>query len=232
MASESASPPVPLRVLVCDDHPLFRRAVVTSLEEAGFNVVAEAATGAEAYQRAVDHAPDVVLMDLRMPQGTGVEATAALRRMRPWSKVLVLTVSDDLDELVSAFAAGAMGHLRKEESMGVLPDALHTVHQGGVIVGPALARAIKLEIEGIQRRLQDLPIPSATGTLWRLTDRQAELFDRLAEGASVEAAADALGIHEAMARTEARAALEGLHRLSELALADPDPAPTDQRLPG
>ena len=206
----------PLRVLVCDDHPLFRRAVVTSLEDAGFDVVAEAASGAEAIDRAIDHAPDVVLMDLRMPNGSGVEATAAIRRVRPWTRVLVLSVSDDLDELVSAFRAGAVGHLRKEESMGVLPDALRTVHLGGVIVGPSLARGIRLEIDGTQRRLADASPPSMSESLWSLSDRQADLLDRLAEGADVAGAAAALGIHDAMARTELRAAVEGLHRLAEL----------------
>lgn len=211
-----------LRVLVCDDHPLFRRAVVTSLEDAGFDVVAEAESGTEAIARAVDHAPDVVLMDLRMPNGTGTEATAAIRRVRPWTRVLVLTVSDDLDELVSAFRAGAAGHLRKEESMGVLPDAIRTVHIGGVIIGPSLARGIRLEIDGIQRRLAESPPRSATGTIWSLTDRQIDLLGRIAEGAELAAAASSLGIDEAMARTELRAVVEGLHRLGKLddALAD------------
>ncbi len=226
----TTDPPVPsLRILVCDDHPLFRRAVVTSLEEAGFDIVAEAATGDEAVERAIDHAPDVVLMDLRMPNGTGVEATAAIRRHRPWTRVLVLTVSDDLDELVSAFSAGAVGHLRKEESMAVLPDALRTVFNGGVILGPSLARAIKLEVEGVERRLAAEPsvaANSATGTVWGLSDRQRDLLDRLSEGDDVVGAAASLGIHEGMARTELRAALEGLHRLAtlEASLAQPPPA--------
>lgn len=208
----------PLRIVACDDHPLFRRAVVTSLEDAGFNVVAEAASGVEGFQRAIDHAPDVVLMDLRMPNGTGVEATAAIRRHRPWTRVLVLTVSDDLDELVSAFAAGAVGHLRKEESMAVLPEAVNTVHDGGVILGPALARAIKLEVEGVQRRVEALV---GSSSAWALTDRQADLLDRLAEGADVAAAAAALGIHEGMARTELRAVVEGLHRLADMEASAP-----------
>lgn len=222
MTADSASPsPEPgsdsrLRIVVCDDHPLFRRAVVTALEEAGFNIVAEAADGVEAYHRAIDHAPDVVLMDLRMPKRNGIEATAAIRRVRPWTKVLVLTVSDDMDEIVSAFAAGAMGHLRKEESMTVLPDALRAIHDGGVILGPALARAIKLEIEGVQRRVEDAGRSTAAQAPWGLTERQAKLFDCLADGADIESAASALGIEVATARTEARTALEGLHRLSEL----------------
>lgn len=201
-----------LRVLVCDDHPLFRRAVVTALEDSGMQVVAEAATGAEAVERAVDHAPDVTLMDLRMPGGTGIEATERIRRARPWSRVLVLTVSDDLDELLAAIRAGAVGHLRKEDSMGVLPDAVRSVHRGGVVLGPALARAVRLELDRIRRSQRDAPPDPDDPGSWEPSDRQRELLDRLAEGADVPAAAAALGIDASMARTELRAALEGLHR--------------------
>ena len=203
-----------LRVLVCDDHPLFRRAVVTALEDAGMQVVAEAATGAESIRRAIDHAPDVVLMDLRMPEGTGVEATEAIRRARPWSRVLVLTVSDDLDELLSAVRAGAIGHLRKEESMTVLPDAVRAVHRGSVVLGPGLARSIRLELDRIVRARRDADESTGDQPTWIPSDRQRDLLDRVAEGADVRSAASALGIDETMARTELRAAVEGLHRLA------------------
>jgi DNA-binding NarL/FixJ family response regulator len=196
-----------LRVLVCDDHPLFRRAVVTALEDAGIDVVAEAASGAEAVERAVDHAPDVILMDLRMPGGTGIEATAAIRQVRPWSRILVLTVSDDLDELISAIRAGAVGHLRKEESMSVLPDAIQSVHLGGVVLGPALARRIRHELDRL----------GPPG--WVPSDRQLDLLSGIADGATLDAAAAALGVDETMARTELRTIVEGLRRAAAAEVA-------------
>jgi DNA-binding NarL/FixJ family response regulator len=204
-----------LRVLVCDDHPLFRRAVVTSLEDAGIGVVAEAATGAEAIERAIDHAPDVILMDLRMPEGTGIEATEAIRRVRPWSRVLVLTVSDDLDELVSAMRAGALGHLRKEESMTVLSEAVRGVHRGEVVVGAPLARALRHELGRLHREVVE-PRRVAGAVVWSISDRQRDLLERLVDGDELPAAAAALGLDLAMARTELRAVVQGLHRLAAL----------------
>jgi DNA-binding NarL/FixJ family response regulator len=211
-----------LRVLVCDDHPLFRRAVVTTLEDAGMDIVAEAATGAEAAQRAIDHAPDVTLMDLRMPGGTGIEATAAIRRARPWARVLVLTVSDDLDELLAAVRAGAVGHLRKEDSMAVLPDAVRAVHRGEVIVGPILARGIRLELDRLHREVVEPRRARGNGSIWSLSGRQRDLLAQLIDGADLAGAATGLGIDHATARTELRAVVEGLHRLALLAEAARD----------
>lgn len=195
------------RVLVCEDHALFRRAVVTSLEEANFEVVAEATSGAEAIERARDHAPDLVLMDLRMPDGNGDDATAAITAARPWTRVLVLTVSDDLDEIIGAIRAGALGHLRKEEAMKVLPEVAHEIISGGVHIGPALARRVRHELG----RLTD-PFASLGGQSWKPTDRQLRLVGEVADGADLSAAASSAGIPEWAARTELRGALEGLHR--------------------
>lgn len=195
-------------MLVCDDHALFRRAVVTSLEDAGFDVVAEAESGREAVERAAEHAPDVVVMDLRMPDGDGTAATAAITTARPWSRVLVLTVSDDLDEIAAAIRAGAIGHLRKEEAMQVLPDVIRAVVAGHVHIGPSLARRIRHELG----RLTDPFAALATPGAWRPTDAQLVLVGELAEGRSLEEAAAAAGLPAGTARTELRAAVEGLHR--------------------
>ncbi|MGY6500905.1 MAG: response regulator [Acidimicrobiales bacterium] len=196
----------PLRILVCDDHPLFRRAVVTSLEEAGFDVVAEAATGTDAVARAIDYAPDVIVMDLRMPDGSGAEATAAIRAARPWSKILALSVSDDLDEIVGAIRAGATGHLRKEESMGVLADSLRTVHHGGVVLGVPLARRVRLELD----RVADAVGHDADA--WAPSPRQLALLDAISDGRSLTEAADSAAVDPQLARAELANALEGLRR--------------------
>src|SRR5688572_17117976 len=107
-----ASPPAgdAIRVLVCDDHALFRRGLVLVLEsEDDLQVVGEAADGEEAIRRAVDLAPDVVLMDVRMPRVGGIEATRAITEAVPSTKVVILTVSDDEVHLSDAVKAGAAG---------------------------------------------------------------------------------------------------------------------------
>lgn len=196
-----------LRVLVCDDHDLFRRAVVTSLEEGGFEVVAEAATGSDAVARAIDHAPDVIVMDLRMPDGHGTEATAAIRAARPWSRILALSVSDDLDEIVGAIRAGATGHLRKEESMTVLAASLRTLHHGGVVLGSQLARRVRLELDRVTEAAS-----GGGGRDWAPSPRQLDLVDHLASGRSVEETAASLDVAPDLARAELANALEGLRR--------------------
>lgn len=199
-----------LRILVCDDHALFRRAVVTSLEDAGFEVVAEAETGDEGVARAIEHAPDVVVMDLRMPGGDGASATAAILRARPWTRVLVLTVSDDLDEIVGAITAGAIGHLRKEDAMAVLPDVIREVVDGGVHVGPSLARRIRHELGRLTDPFASLATPGA----WKPSGAQLSLVGDLSEGVALDESARRAGIDPRRARTELRAAIEGLHRRS------------------
>lgn len=196
-----SQPDTPLRVLVCDDHALFRRAVVTTLEDAGIEVVAEAETGEDGVIRAIEHAPDVVVMDLRMPGGDGAVATRGIHEARPWTRILVLTVSDDLDEIVAAILAGAIGHLRKEEAMNVLPDVVRDVVDGGVHIGRSLARRLGHELG----RIAD-PDP------WRPTAVQLSLVADRAEGIDAATAAERAGIDPRTARTELRAAIEGLHR--------------------
>lgn len=224
-----------LRVLVCDDHALFRRAVVTSLEESGFDVVAEAESGNEAIERATEHAPDLICMDLRMPDGSGIEATAAITRARPWSRVLLLTVSDDIDEIAGAILAGGIGHIRKEEAMSVLAEVAAEVVGGGVHIGRALARRIRLELgrlvdadqvagagtgAGLDTADDGFAAPLVVGPgtcSWRPSAAQLALLDAVSEGRPLADAAHVAGIAPRAARTELRAALEGLHRVGRAA---------------
>lgn len=202
------------RVLVCEDHALFRRAVVTALEDADFDVVAEATTGAEAIERARDHTPDLVLMDLRMPEVDGADAIAAISASRPWTRILVLTVSDDLDEIIGAIRAGAIGHLRKEDAMKVLPDVAREVIDGGVHIGPSLARRVRHELG----RLTD-PFAGLGGNSWKPTEAQLRLVSEIADGADLASAAATAGIADWAARTELRGAIEGLHQAVRVAAA-------------
>src|SRR3982751_1346794 len=104
-----------IRVLICDDHALFRRGLIMVLEsEEGIDVVAEAEDGEEAIAKAEEFAPDVVLMDVRMPRVSGIEATRQIRDVIPTAKILMLTVSDEEEDLYEAIKAGANGYLLKE----------------------------------------------------------------------------------------------------------------------
>ncbi|HSL57467.1 MAG TPA: response regulator transcription factor [Acidimicrobiales bacterium] len=202
--------PLPPRVLVCDDHPLFRRGVVTSLEDGGVDVVAEAADGVEAVELAMAHAPDVVLMDLRMPRAGGVEATAELRRLRPDARIVVLTVGDDLDELADAIRAGARGWLRKEESADQLLDAVAEVAAGGCRVPGPLAARVRSELARVAETR-----PEA------LTARRDALLAHLVDGGSVASGASALGLPYLTARNELRVALEWVQRAAAAAIPRP-----------
>ncbi|MEX2660099.1 MAG: response regulator transcription factor, partial [Acidimicrobiales bacterium] len=120
-----------IRVLVVDDHALFRRGLVLVLQsEDGLEVVGEAEDGAAGVARATELAPDVVLMDVRMPKMGGIEATRRIADEVPAAKVVMLTVSDEEEDLYEAIRAGAAGYLLKEISIEDVADAVRAVMQG------------------------------------------------------------------------------------------------------
>src|SRR5690606_22773147 len=108
-----------------------------------------------------------------------------------------------------------LGHLRKEDSMTVLAGAVRAVHRGEVIVGAALARALRHDLARLEREVVE-PRRAAGVEVWTLSDRQGDLLDRLVDGLDLDEAAAALGLDLAMARTELRAVIQGLHRLAAL----------------
>jgi DNA-binding NarL/FixJ family response regulator len=126
-----------IRVMICDDHALFRRGLIMVLEsEQGMEVVGEAEDGEEAIKKAEELAPDVVLMDVRMPNVSGIEATRAIAEVDPTAKILMLTVSDEEDDLYDAIKAGATGYLLKEISIEEVADAIRAVVSGQSLQAP------------------------------------------------------------------------------------------------
>jgi DNA-binding NarL/FixJ family response regulator len=122
------------RVLVVDDHPLFRDGVVAALLTAeDLDVVGEAGDVASAVETAVEVAADVVMMDLQLPDGSGIDATRALLTRRPQARVLVMTMSDDDEAVVAAMRAGARGYVIKGASRDELLHAVRTVAAGGAV---------------------------------------------------------------------------------------------------
>lgn len=203
-----------IRVLICDDHALFRRGLMMVLdEEDGIEVIAEAADGDEAVELALRYAPDVVLMDVRMPQRSGIDATRAVRAEMPATRIIMLTVSDDEDDLFEAIKAGATGYLLKEISIDEVADAIRAVVTGRSLLSPQMASKLIAEFSALAQRAEGAA-PGATGP--RLTARELEVLGHVAEGGSNREIAEQLGISENTVKNHVRNILEKLHLHSRM----------------
>lgn len=175
----------PIRVVIADDHPIVReglRLLLTSLPD--FDVVGEASTGAEAVRETVLTRPDVVLMDLNMPDTDGIEATRMIAHSVPDAAVLVLTMIDDDDSVYAALRAGARGYLLKGSSQRDVSRAILAVASGDVIFGPAAA----------QRLMRHFTQPASPTPLSELTPREREVLALIASGVNNAAIAARLGV--------------------------------------
>jgi two-component system nitrate/nitrite response regulator NarL len=133
----------PIRVLIVDDHALFRGGVKALLaREPGFEVVGEAVDGLEGIKRAKSLRPDVILLDLHMPGISGREAVTLLADEVPTARVLMLTVSEDADDLVDTLRAGASGYLLKNIETDALLDAIRRTAEGDAVVSPQMTRKL------------------------------------------------------------------------------------------
>jgi len=189
--------PEPIRVLIADDHERFRRGLKMVLEaEDGIDVVAQAGTGAEAVERVEELAPDVVLMDVRMPVQNGIEATRTIREAFPSTRIIMLTVSDDEDDLFDAVKAGANGYLLKEVSIEEVADAVRAVVQGQSLITPSMAAKLIAEFGTLARRADEVETPANRS----LSARELEVLKRVAKGMSNEDIAAELGMTPAAVR--------------------------------
>src|SRR4051812_12841518 len=164
--------------MVVDDHPMWRDAVVRDLEAAGLTVVATAATGLEALARARATRPQLVVLDLNIPEPAGVEVTATLVREDPTVRVLILSASGEQADVLDAVKAGATGYLVKSASSAELLDAVHRVADGDTVFTPGLAGLVL----GEYRRLSEVPQSSTDPKLPRLTERETEVLRLVAKG--------------------------------------------------
>jgi len=203
----------PVRVLMADDQALFRRGLFVLLgSEPGIEVVAEAQDGEEAIARAAELAPDVVLLDVRMPRMDGIEAARRIRELLPSTKVLMLTVSDEEDDLYEAIKAGANGYLLKEVSVEDVAAAIHAVVQGQSFISPSMASKLLREFNALARQAaerEQLPAPV-------LTPRELEVLRLVARGMSNKDVADHLFISENTVKNHVRNILEKLHLHSRM----------------
>lgn len=176
----------PIRVMVVDDHPLWRDAVERDLADAGLDVVAVAATGREALARFPAARPDVVVLDLQIPAPDGVAVTTEIARQDPSIRVLILSASGEQDDVLAAVKAGATGYLVKSASREELLAAVRRVAQGDPVFTPGLAGLVLGEFQ----RMSDEP--KSDGPESALTDRETEVLKMVAKGLSYRQIADRL----------------------------------------
>ena len=165
-----------LRVLVADDHPVFRSGLRMLLEDLGIEVVAEAADGRTAVELAVQHTPDVVLMDLQMPDVNGLEATRRLCEAAPAVRVLVLTMAEDDATLFAALRAGAAGYLLKGAGPDEIERAVRGVAAGDAVYGAGVADRLRAAFSAGPAGAP-APFPS-------LAERERDVLTLIAGGAS------------------------------------------------
>ena len=202
-----------IRVVICDDHALFRRGLAMVLEgEPGIQVVGEAEDGEAAVAVTVEIVPDVVLMDVRMPKRSGIEATRAIAELVPSTRILMLTVSDEEEDLYEAVKAGAAGYLLKEVSIEAVADAIRSVVSGQSLITPSMASKLLAEFSSMAKRAeakQTVPSP-------RLTARELEVLRLVAQGMSNKEIAGALYISENTVKNHVRNILEKLQLHSRM----------------
>jgi DNA-binding NarL/FixJ family response regulator len=199
--------------LIVDDHALFRRGLQMVLDgEPDIEVVGEAADGHQAVERAQEVMPDVVLMDVRMPRRTGIEATKEIRDLLPHVRIVMLTVSDEEADLYEAIKAGASGYLLKEISTDEVPEVVRSVMAGQSRISPAMASKLLNEFAGANRR----PGVSAQVPGPNLTERELEVLQLVAQGLNNRDIAKQLFISENTVKNHVRNILDKLHLHSRM----------------
>ncbi|MEE9262665.1 MAG: response regulator transcription factor [Dehalococcoidia bacterium] len=194
------------KVLVVDDHPLLRRGVmdVLGLQEQ-LVVIGEAGDGVEALEKARELAPDVIVMDLEMPNMSGLEATAILQQELPDAKILIFTVSDKQADLFSAMRVGARGYILKNAAAAELLRSVFHIAEGGVIISPDMAAKLLSELPS------ESEAPEEKSELEVLTQRESQVLHLVAQGSSNKEIASALYISENTVKTHMRNIMDKLH---------------------
>lgn len=191
------------KVMVADDHPVFRQGLISLLKQyPDFEVVGEASNGQEAVVKAGKLKPDVIIMDVNMPGGDGIEATIALRQTLPSVRVLMLTVSEEGDNLFNAIKAGAGGYMLKNVALQELVDAVRRVASGEAIIAPTMA--VKL-LDEFRQGPRDKKVKEV------LSVRERDILQLIAGGASNKEVAVAFFISETTVKAHLRNILEKLH---------------------
>jgi two-component system, NarL family, nitrate/nitrite response regulator NarL len=177
----------PIRIVVADDHPLFREGVIYSLRStADLQVVAQAETADDAVRLVRDEVPEIVLLDVTMPGGGGIDAARRIAAACPATRIIMLTVSENEDDLLEAMKAGASGYVLKGVSAGDLASVVRSVSSGEVYVAPSLAFAM----------LREMSRPRGVDPLAELSARERQVLELVGSGMSNQEIGLRLGLAE------------------------------------
>ena len=207
--TQSLGHPEPIRTMIVDDHALFRRGLEMVLdEEADIDLVGQASDGSEAVEKAGESLPDVVLMDIRMPRSSGIEACRAMKEVAPSAKIVMLTISDEEEDLFEAIRAGASGYLLKDLPLDEVAETVRAVHGGQSLINPSMAGKLLIEFATLakrdaEERVQQVPAP-------RLTEREMQVLKLVARGMNNRDIAKELFISENTVKNHVRNILEKL----------------------
>lgn len=203
-----------MRVLLIDDHALFRIGLRELLERRGIEVVDAVGECDEGLRRVTETAPDVVLLDMRMPKASGLEVLRQLRAANQTMPVVMLTTSDDERDLIESLQVGAQGYLLKDMEPDELITALEEIVAGGTVVAKELTGVLAKAVTGETSR--DAPKPSFSD----LTPRESQILCHLAEGQSNKTIARKLGISDGTVKLHVKAILRklGVHSRVEAAV--------------
>lgn len=202
----------PIRILIVDDHTLFRSGIKLVLQRnEEFEVVGEAGDGLEGVKRAKQLRPDVVLLDLHMPGTSGLEALRVMIEDVPDVQVIMLTVSEDAEDLLETLRAGARGYLLKNIDTEFLLDCIRRVVHGESVMSPQIAHKLADSLRASPKAPKDSGVAVAEAGRDRLTPREREILVMLAHGASNKEIANALILSESTIKIHVQGILRKLH---------------------
>ncbi len=214
--ASSARPPdaspraEPIRTMIVDDHALFRRGLEMVLDgEGDIELVGQASDGTEAVEKAAESLPDVVLMDIRMPRSSGIEACRAMKEAAPSAKIVILTISDEEEDLFEAIRAGASGYLLKDIPLDEVADTVRAVHGGQSLINPSMAGKLLTEFATLAKRDNDTDRAQEVPAT-RLTEREMQVLKLVARGMNNRDIAKELFISENTVKNHVRNILEKL----------------------
>jgi two-component system, NarL family, response regulator DevR len=202
-----------VRVVLADDHEVVRLGLLTLLEDVPWvSVVAEVGTAAKAIQAATDHRPDVVVMDIRMPGGSGIEACRQITTSWPETKVIMLTSFADDDLIFRALQAGASGYVLKTVGTQALVNALDAARRGEAMLDPIVTQRVIARVRQSEDERQ-------AAVFKALSDRELEVLAELAKGKSNIEIAESLSLSEKTVRNHVSAILAKLHLINRIEAA-------------
>jgi len=200
--------PDTIRVFLCDDHTLFRQGVRKLLElESDIKVVQEAANGKELLDNLKKAAPDVILMDISMPQMDGVTAAYKVKKLLPAAKIIILTVHEDEPHIFEAIKAGAMGYLLKDVSFDELAEAIRSVYRGEALIQPVIATKVLKEFAMLDKK----KVKEGDRFYNGLTEREKEILRLIVLGGTNKDIAKKLDISEKTVKNHISNIFQTLH---------------------